>query len=122
MWRDAKGVLNTNAFGEPETFLAPALEVIDSDIESSGPGLVAMIQGMVELIIAELLLVEWDPAEELPFEREWMPDEALADALDLEPGSVADLLAATPPRWRLDLAEVVGDYVDSVLDPDEEDD
>jgi hypothetical protein len=121
MWRDAKGVLNTNAFGEPQTFLAPVLEVIDSDIDSSGSRLVAMIQGMVELIIGELLLMEWDPAEELRFEREWMPDEALADALGLEPGSVADLLAATPPRWRLDLAEVVGDYVDSVLEPDEDD-
>jgi hypothetical protein len=118
MWRDAKGVLNTNAFGEPRTFLAPALEVIDDDIESSGPDLVGMIQGMVELIIAELLLMGWDLAEEVRFEGEWMSDEALSDALALQPRSVADLLAATPPRWRLDLAEVVGDYVDSVLDPD----
>ena len=45
---------------------------------------------MENLLIAELVNEHWDPNEEAAYEQQWLPPEVVADAMAVDPGSVAE--------------------------------
>jgi len=117
MWRDEDGVLHTNEWADPAAALGPALGLVDDEALATGPErMSAELEGMLELLCAQLSAEEWDPTEESAFAGEWLPADVLEEAMTEEPGSIADLVVAVAPRWRLDVLMLAADRVDVLLD------
>jgi hypothetical protein len=117
MWRGEDGLLNTNSFADPVAALGPALGLVEDEAVATGAERLSVeLEGMADLLCAELFAEDWDPAEEVEYERVWLPDEIVEAAMVAGPDSIADLLVAVPLRWRLDVLMVVADHVDSLWD------
>jgi hypothetical protein len=113
MWRDRSGILHTGSWPDPADTLGPALSLVDDEALATGFERFAVeVEGMQNLLVAELLVEDWSASEEADYEDELLPPVVIAEAMREDPDSVAELVVGVPLRWRLDVLLAVADRVD----------
>jgi hypothetical protein len=117
MWRDPNGTLNTGSWPDPAPVLGPALALVDDEALATGLERFAVeVEGMQNLLVAELLVEDWDPVEERDYEDGLLPPLVVTEAMSEDPDSVAELVVGVPLRWRLDVLLAVADRVEALAE------